>query len=97
MGIREVGTELVHMHQEQAGADAADSAGGGSPGRLQRPRAVDPGSFLALITPLIGQKAGDQVLGKLWAANQATAFILAGGSRGGPLHALVVAGVWVWG
>ncbi|KAL4448043.1 hypothetical protein ABPG75_005262 [Micractinium tetrahymenae] len=79
VGIREVGTELVQAHLEHARAAAAGSApGSGSPGRPQRPRVVDPGSFLALVTPLVGQRAGEHVLGELWAANQATAFILAG-------------------
>ena len=39
----------------------------------QRPSAVDPGSFLALILPNVGRTAE---LNGLWATNQATSFIL---------------------
>lgn len=88
--LRVVGTELVQQ------ARAALAAGGGSGGatngsgsavgsqqrkQLQRPTAVDPGSFLALILPSVGRPlAGVRggVLNELWAANQATGFILAG-------------------
>lgn len=83
-----MGTELV----QQAAADLAE--GGGS---SQRPGAVDPGSFLALILRTVARGPGGLALDHAWASNQAATFILAGrsGERGaaseGCLHALLPA------
>jgi cytochrome P450 len=78
--LREVGTELIQQSQQHSltaasAAVAATSLAPAGSGDSQRPSAVDPGSFLALILPAVGKKPE---LDDLWATNQATSFILAG-------------------
>jgi thromboxane-A synthase/cytochrome P450 family 3 subfamily A len=75
-----VGTELIQQSQQHSltaasAAGAATSRAQAGSGAGQRPSAVDPGSFLALILPAVGKRAE---LDDLWATNQATSFILAG-------------------
>ena len=93
--LRIVGTELVQQahaampatgdHNDggsKGGSGGSSSAAHNGTGAASRQRGeARPGSFLSLVLPFIGRPVGDTGtrLDELWAATQASGFILAGG------------------